>query len=581
MKKFRKLAVLFGALAVPLLCIPKGAEAADNATMLPDSSVKVNYQYESIEVTGGQNTVIYYSDNANAVTWESMPVGADGKAVFDISWVKSNVTTRVYLKGDKDSLVTARYLEAEEKLSVDFVGDISAADVVDVDKWKEVYSKYPNFNSQTGYILVFTKRGGAATAFFDLDKIEWKKGSTGNWQPFEKLDIAQMNAKGIVLYFRIKAVNDADTADGMSGKRYSTEARLQIQKKAVAPSVSVNNAAMSLSIRNGMEYSLNGKDWNLVPVYSKSATTNVMTLPVVDFDVLPLTNRRVNSLAVPLILGIGANATIDKNLITANPGKYKYETKEDGSIAGIYVYVRTAAGAQRSASAIKELLIPFSAAEPNVARDITVAYQNTKTGNSGMVITNNTTTADPVNYQYAVVENPDSLTSEDLSELKWTTLKAGKTSKISSSKALTGQYLIFRVTAENKMELPSYYEKYPYQICYDKVTYASISATSFFPGGVLTAATSTNAISGNIKYTWQRSGTMNGTYTDITSGTGYENSKYTIKESDIGYYIRVVISNTSVTGEYSEVISKSSGKIAKDPTKNPTPTPTPTPAAGG
>lgn len=581
MKKIRKLAFLFGALAVPFLCTPKSAEAAGNATMLPDSSIKVDYQYESLEVTGGGNTVIYYSDNANATTWESVPVGADGKAVFDISWVKSNLTTRIYLKGDKDSLVTARYLEAEEKLSVTFVGDISAADVVDVEKWKEVYSKYPAFNSQTGYVLFFTKRGGAATAFFDLSKIEWRKGSTGNWQPFEKLDIAQMNAKGIVLYFRIKAVNDANTADGMSGKRYSAEARLQIQKKAVAPSVSVNNAAMTVSIRNGMEYSLNGKDWNLVPVYLRTATTNAVTLPVVDFDILPLTNRRVSALAVPLILGIDANAKIDKNLVTANPGKYKCETKEDGSITGIYVYVRTAASAARSASAIREVLIPFSAAEPNVAKDIKVEYQNTKTGTGGLVLTNTTTSTAPVNYQYAVVENPDNLTSEDLGELKWTTLKAGKTSKVSSSKALTGQYLIFRVSADNKLELPSYYQKYPYQICYDKVTYASISATSFFPGGVITAATSTNAISGNIKYTWQRSSTMNGTYTEIASGTGYENSKYTIKDSDIGYYIRVVISNTSVTGEYAEVISKSSGKIAKDPTKNPTPTPAPTPAAGG
>ena len=62
------------------------------------------------------------------------------------------------------------------------------------------------------------------------------------------------------------------------------------------------------------------------------------------------------------------------------------------------------------------------------------------------------------------------------------------------------------------------------------------------------------------------------------SGEGYAASQYTIKESDIGYYIRVRISNTSaVTGESASVTSKSSGKVIKDPTA-PTPTPTPTPS---
>mgnify|MGYP001035392231 CR=1 FL=1 len=575
MKQVKKLACLFGMLIMPLLCASKSAEAAGNATMLPDSSIKVDYQYESIEVTGGKNTIIYYSENANASVWESVPVGADGKAVFDISWVKPGVTSRIYLKGDQDSLVTARYIEAEEKLSARFVGDISAADVVDVEEWKKVYSKYANFSSQTGYILFFTKRGGAETAFFDVNRIEWKKDSTGNWQPFDKLNIAHMNAKGVTLYFRIKAINDADTADGISGKRFSSEARLQIQKKAAAPSVTVNNAVMTLSIRNGMEYSLNNKDWNLVPVYSRTATTNLMSVPVVDFDILPLTNRRVNAISVPLVLDVDANAKIDKSLVTANPGKYKCQTAEDGTITGIYVYVRTAANERRSASAVREVLVPFAVADPNVARDIKLAYQATKTGTAGITLTN---TATSVNYQFAVVDDPDNLTAEELSELKWSTIKAGKTVKVSSTKALTGSYLIFRVTAESKMELPSTYEKYPYPILYDKVTYAALSATSHYPGGVISVATSNNAISGDIKYVWQRSSTANGTYTDIASGTGYANSKYTITNDDVGYYIRVIVSNTSVTGEKAEVISRNSGKIARNPAVSPTPVPTPTPA---
>ncbi len=581
MRKFCKgMLLLLGAAAVVLLVGGKRTDAAGNATMLRDDAIQVNYEYEEMVVDAGQNTVIYYSDNANTNVWEEAEVGPDGKAVFDISWVKSGVTTRVYLKGDVDALVTARYINAEEKFSAEFVGDISAADVVDISAWKDVYKKYPQFTSDTGYILFFTKQGGAETAYFNVENIEWKKGTSGNWRDFKELNLSEMNAKGASLYFRIKAVNDKDTKDKISGSRYSSDAKVFLQKKAIAPTVNVNNAAMSISIRNGMEYSLNEKDWFLVPNYSKAATGNDVSVEVKDYDVLPTTNQRVTTLAVPFVLNVDANRKIDATLVTDYPGRYQVEKNEAGEITGIYVFVRTAAGQRKSASKTEKVLIPFANAKPDILNDITVKYQNTKSGTSGIMITNNTTVKDGVDYQYAIVDNPDNMTGEELSELKWSTLKTTKTVKVSSSKALTGKYLIFRVAAKNKGELPSEFVKYPYQIIYDKVTYATISTTSLYPGGVISAVTGNNAISGDITYTWERSDVANGTYTTIMTGTGYAASQYTIKDSDIGYYIRVKISNTSaVTGESASVTSKSSGKIIKDPTATtPSPAPTATPA---
>ena len=576
-KLLKGMLLLLGAAAVALFTGETRAQAAGNATMLPDEAIQVDYQYEEMVIDAGANTVIYYSDNANATIWEEAEVDEDGTAVFDISWVKPGVTTRVYLKGDKDTLVTARYLNAQEKLSAEFVGDISAADVVDVEAWKDVYDRYPAFTSETGYILFFTKNGGAETAYFDVKNIEWKKGNSGNWQSFAELNLGEMNAKGASLYFRIKAVNDEDTADGISGTRYSAEAKVFLQKKAVAPTVNVNNATMSLSIRNGMEYSLNEEDWYLVPTYSKLATDDSVSVKVENYDILPTTNQRVSTLAVPFVLDVDAKKKIDETLVAENPGKYSVEKNEAGEIVGIYVYVRTAAGQRKSASKTERVLVPFAKANPDILNDITVKYQNTKSGTSGLVLTNNTTARDGVDYQYAIVDDPDTMTGEELSELKWSTLKATKTVKVSSSKALTGKYLIFRVAAKNKGELPSAYEKYPYQIQYDKVTYAAISNTSLYPGGVITAVTGNNAISGDITYTWERSDAINGNYTVIRTGTGYEQSKYTIQESDIGHYIRVTISNTSaVTGERASVTSKSSGKIIKDPTATPAPSPAPT-----
>ncbi|MBQ8314129.1 MAG: hypothetical protein IJX95_00110, partial [Lachnospiraceae bacterium] len=64
MRKFVKGAVLLlCALAVSAFAKGTDAKAAGNATMLPDQSIQVNYEYEEMVVTAGKNTVIYYSDN--------------------------------------------------------------------------------------------------------------------------------------------------------------------------------------------------------------------------------------------------------------------------------------------------------------------------------------------------------------------------------------------------------------------------------------------------------------------------------------------------------------------------------------
>lgn len=565
MKKAGKgiVAVLAAALTV-LLCRGNVAKAAGGATMLPDSSIRVNYQNETMEVDLGSNTEIYYSESAVANNWELAPITGT-KAVFDISWIKPGTTTRIYLKGDKDSVVTARYINAQESLTVQFVGDLSAADVVDIDDWKNVYKNYPTFSNETGYLLFFLKQGGVGTAYFDMTAIEWKKGDTGNWRPFAELDLAQMGAKGGVLNFRIKAVNDEDTTDKKSGKRYSSTAKLTLQKKAAAPVVNVNNASFSATIRNGMEFSLNKKDWYLIPVYDRSSTSDVISLPVVDFAILPTTNVRVASIAIPLIMNVSANTKIDDTLLTTYPSRYTAEYDDGGNPIGIRVYVRTAASSKKSASKMMTLLIPFATGTPDLANDITLEYQQGKTGTGGLILTNNTTTDTPTDYQYAIVDDPTALTAEELSLVTWSNLKASKSVKVGNSKALPGQYVIFRVASSGKDSLPSDFVAYPNPICYDKVTYAAFSSTSLYPGGVMTAVTSNNAIAGAITYRWEKSSTATGTYTKITEGTGYAASQYTIKDSDVGSYIRVVIGNTSASGEYTEVASKCSGKIAPTP----------------
>ena len=539
--------------------------AAGGATKLPDSSIQVNYEYETMEITAGSNKAIYFAESPTALNWEEVPI-VGGKAIFDISWVKPSTTTRLYLKGDVDSIVTARYIEAEENLTCTFVGDLSAADVVDIATWRTTYAQYKNFSNETGYLLFFIKKNGVGTAYFNLADIEWKKGDTGNWRDFSELNLTQMRAKGGNLLFRIKAVNDTAT---QKGKRFSSTVKLSLQKIAAGPVVTVNSSSMTASLKNGMEYSLNKKDWFLIPVYEKKATSDALRVPVKSFDVLPTTNVRASAIAVPLLMNIAANQRFDATFVSAHASDYQTVLDDGGNVAGVKLFVRTAASTKKAASKVTELVIPFAGGTPDLTNDVELTYQQTKTGTSGIALTNKTTSAAPVDYQYAIVADPDNMTAEELSLVTWSSLKTGKTVKVGSTKAVPGMYVIFRVASSGKDSLPSEFVKYPYPIQYDKVSYAAFSSTALYPGSVFSAVTSNNAIYGDITYTWEKCATQNGTYTTITSGVGYAASQYTIADSDVGYYIRVKISNTSENGEASEVISRSSGKITSAPAGKP------------
>ena len=89
MKKFGKL-MAFAALFILFIAFAVGRETG--ASINADADVLVDYVNETMTVTTTKDTVIYFTDiyYPDITRWEQCEV-RDGKAVFDISWVKDQL----------------------------------------------------------------------------------------------------------------------------------------------------------------------------------------------------------------------------------------------------------------------------------------------------------------------------------------------------------------------------------------------------------------------------------------------------------------------------------------------------------
>lgn len=534
-KKYGKAAfVLLFALC---LLVPKRAEAA--AASIPENNISVNYDYETLTVTTADDTVIYFTDSYtdNVEKWHQCEV-RNGKASFDISWLKKTATVRLYLCGDVNTKVVSKDIGWQEKLGVSFTGTLLATDITEAEEWKKVYKKYPLFSEDTGYFIFTLDTAGRKTSYFDLATIEWRKGSDGVWRDLDELDLKEMNIRGITLNFRVKAVNDTN---GTGGARTSTIAKISVAKLSEDSGVDLEAARMEVSIQNGQEYSLDGKNWILIPAYDRRATSANYKVDQAEREkaINEITTKtRVNNLLLQELLGLTANVKMDSASIQATGKVFEY----DDAKTGIYIYVRTAGTKKRAASKVTKLFVPFTK-EPAVTAkvtDLVIAYMESKTATGGITVTN----LSDLKYEFAVITPEEQVGIDwdniNVAETKWTSLKAGRTAKIATAKLPKGSYLIYRIAGEEG-RLPSTYVK-SMEIKYDEVTYAGVVQEHKTVGEELVMATSTNLTSAQVTCTWQSCADIkaeNPVWQTIGTGTTYK-----LTDAEVGKYIRVVIERT-------------------------------------
>ncbi len=579
------------------------AWAGDTEEGFKPEQIEVDYVNETVTVRVVDRSVyptvnldqidymVYYTDkyNKDLSKWDACEVrerevkDADGKvtkeavAVFDISWINDSKTVRLYLCGNQEKTkVVAVDIVWEENFSVDFTGTLLATDITEAEKWQDVYEDYPNFTEDTGYFLFYLEEEGREKYYMNLENIMWRKGDDGVWREFSELDLKEMNIRGVKLEFRIKADNGITDADGktVSMARASSTAKHSVSKLSSAPQIVVNSDTMTLAIKNGMEFSFTWgpekDDWIMVPEYSKKFGEygKFVTLDERDEAYEKIyTDERVSELTIQEVLkayfsDFEMNSPLDRKAL-----EEKYGGKITLTDEGFILYVRKIGTEKDAASKITEVIIPYAAdnmATPNKAA-LKIEYGESKTNTGGILITNVSDTKDgepEAKYQIAVVSKEvyeaanGNVNEIDISDVKWTSIKPGKTTKIANKKAPAGSYLIYRIAGENG-NLPSTYEVWG-EIVEDALTYAGIAPESKNAGDILQAVVSTNIKEeklSTLTYKWQ-----------VYDGNDVKNAKdddwkpladgatYTLKNEDAGKYVRVMITDTYGNIKYSDYV---------------------------
>ena len=551
MKKSTK-GKLAGFAVVVLAVLAMAMQLTARAGAISPENVKVDYVNETITVTAEQDTVVYYTEKytKDVSKWDACEV-RDGKAAFDISWINSNRTVRLYLCGDVNQDVISVDITWEEDFAVDFTGTLLTTDITEAETWKQVYEAYPNFSEDTGYFIFTVEENGRDMSYFELENIEWRKGDDGVWRKFGELDLREMNIRGIRLEFRIVA-NDEDRA--------SSTAKIAVDKLNSAPSATANPDTMTVSITNGMEFSFDKENWIMVPAYDKKfGSTNYLVEEAEREGAIEeiFTSQRISSLVMQEILKTRAeDFTMNSSMSKENLEKYSdvFTLTEEG----IILYVREAGTERKAASKAARVVIPYAPDDLAVPAEgaLEISYGESKT-NSGGIVINNTTEQ---KYQVGViipeewqeVSDPDNIR---LSGMKWTSIKGGKTLKLSNKKVPKGSYLVYRIAGEDG-QLPSTYCVYgPME--YNELTYAGIEPGKKAMGETLKAMVSTNLTvdDPSLSYQWQRSESKaeGAVWEDIAGATG---PTYELTGDDATKYIRVVVTNevTMVLGDPKTIV---------------------------
>ncbi len=582
MKKQGKIGIFTSLLALALVGT---MHITADASAIAEEDVVIDYVYETMTVHTEEDEVIYYTDNyhTDLSRWDFCEV-RDGKAVFDISWVNEDKTVRIYLQGDEQTDVVSINLTWQEDFGVKFVGTLLETDITEAQAWKDTYKRYPNFSEDTGYFIFTVEENKRDNYYFDLDNIQWRKGSDGAWREFDELDLKEMNIRGIKLEFRIKAHNEQgvmetsiDNASVLSdsGTRASTVAKVTVAKLADSPEVLVTPDIMTVDVRNGEEFSVDKENWILIPTYSKKLGTEDYLVDEATREdaISPIyTNKRITGLLIQEVLGINANTEMTKAVLQ-NTGK-DFDFDEDGNVI---VYVREAGTQKKAASLIEEVIIPLAEDGLSVAKeaDLNIYQADSKTGTGGVVCENvsnqnkdyATTYPEGVKYQvailtpeeYAQYEKEGKLENIDVSKLKWTSVKPGRMLKLANKKVEEGSYLLYRIAGENG-KLPSTY-LISDEIRYDRITYVGFSSSSSKKvGDTLEAVISTNVDKNSVTYKWERfnpkgedidveenEDTLKWETIKEVSGAEENADIYQIGDGDVGCYIRVTVTSNDDT----------------------------------
>lgn len=442
-----------------------------NKTALAATTLRVaavEYYDENIIVFNDSNTKIYFATEADASNnrWDVMPVDKYSDfTMIDFSWLSPNMENILMIKGDVDQN-PARIIISKKPVKL----DISIN-----------YSNIDNMNSTDtiGALVNIMTTEGTGAKPIGFSDLEWRKGDYGQWESTDNLTVGLVEKfliKGTTLTFRIRAVDDtvsvsqdvystpADPSDdtpidlnllremgidggirsfsgqtdivygtdypnGKDGRRFSSEVKLKLTKKAPSMVYGIDGEEFTAEIKYGKEYrvtvthddgSIAQSDWKQV------TDRSVKSIPL---------STIVNS-CVPAKFDASGNI-IDFNGTTVAFPAMLIEVRE-------YATSRTASSkiTEISLDKQRELTLPIQSgpAPENAIADedpnIYVEYN----GNKNLILTIPKASTE-LPYEYCIVKKGVKF---DLSQVTWSSVTKGTGIKILASKAVEGGTLYVR-----------------------------------------------------------------------------------------------------------------------------------------
>lgn len=413
-----------------------------------------NFTYQYIElknmdvkaITSGSALSISEENlKLKGTDWEDIVISQNGSkydSTIDLSWLSKTKDTALLIKAtpvaDKASSAAAieyrvvKFKAQDKNVKVGFTKDEPAVSgsALPLAKNVELTGVTPagvEGDSDLGYFYFYTKNGTSYELIYP-DKVEWKKGTSGNYSEVvntlgKKMQL--FKTKGATLYFQVKGKEDLNNDTGSSHKMEgnenmeftwpSKEVKYSFKKQAAAPKVTVDPAKTTISVKAGQEYqilksgtSVSGDLW--IPVNSHGVTDSKGRTKVPKLTIFNLFSGKKTT-----------GGAIDTTSYLSNDDIYS------GNIA---IVVRTAATTKAIPSKQIKLKLDSLVATSTAIKwafkgattpeAITVGYKTPTNPASGIEVKNENTTTD---YEIAYIASGGSVDAST----KWIKVKKAGT----------------------------------------------------------------------------------------------------------------------------------------------------------
>lgn len=461
-KRIVRLMMYLSIMVVGLYFLP-----VHNAFAAADTAVRVasvEYYEEQIIVLNNNNSKIYYATEAEASknNWEVINADPGLFTMIDFSWLSQSTNYILVVKGDND-ITQTRIMIGKKPNKLEISINYSNMESLAKD---DTIATMVNIMSDVGdglYPITF-------------DDLEWKKGTTGQWQTTRTLTVGLLEkylVNGTYLYFRIRALDDVveatynnvplslnderllgieggirsygdpgkfklvgqnpdgtgtvDYPDGINGRRFSNEVKVRVAKQSAPMVYGIDGDEFTAEIKYGKEYRIavdNGapSDW------------------------VQVTDRLVKELPLLTML----------NDTKQNPGNNITGEVKDHEFPAMTIEIRDYATSKSAASKItstklikqrtldQSLLITRAIQDDSLTNNnnIYISYN----GNKNLIIQIPSANPD-LPYEYCVFKDGESF---NMARASWSSLTKGTEVKVLSSKAVEGGTLYVR-----KKEIPS------------------------------------------------------------------------------------------------------------------------------